>query len=162
MGLDADKDFFRCGYCERVHFPNADGSGVRDLGVDSDTCCPLCAHPLHQASAGGVRMLYCARCRGMLVGTETFLTMIDALRAGYDGPPVLPHPAASEELDRRIRCPRCRRDMDTHPYAGPGNIVIDNCPACQLNWLDCRELDRVVRAPGWPPPLSDPRTSESG
>jgi Zn-finger nucleic acid-binding protein len=37
--------------------------------------------------------------------------------------------------------------MHTHPYAGGGNIVIDNCPRCALNWLDVGELEQVARAP---------------
>jgi Zn-finger nucleic acid-binding protein len=37
--------------------------------------------------------------------------------------------------------------MHTHPYAGGGNIVIDNCPVCAVNWLDHGELRRVVAAP---------------
>ena len=37
--------------------------------------------------------------------------------------------------------------MDTHIYGGPGNIVIDNCPACRLNWLDFPELARIESAP---------------
>jgi Zn-finger nucleic acid-binding protein len=37
--------------------------------------------------------------------------------------------------------------MDTHYYAGPGNIVIDDCPSCELNWLDAGELMTIVRAP---------------
>jgi Zn-finger nucleic acid-binding protein len=37
--------------------------------------------------------------------------------------------------------------MDTHYYAGPGNIVIDDCGRCELNWLDAGELMTIVRAP---------------
>ena len=38
--------------------------------------------------------------------------------------------------------------MDTHFYGGPaGNVVIDDCAACELNWLDKVELTRIVRAP---------------
>jgi Zn-finger nucleic acid-binding protein len=37
--------------------------------------------------------------------------------------------------------------MDTHPYLGPGHIVIDSCSECGLNWLDSGELMRIVRAP---------------
>jgi len=37
--------------------------------------------------------------------------------------------------------------MDTHFYAGPGNIVIDDCARCELNWLDAGELMVVARAP---------------
>jgi hypothetical protein len=38
--------------------------------------------------------------------------------------------------------------MSTHPYFGPGNVVIDNCEACELVWLDCGELRQIVDAPG--------------
>jgi Zn-finger nucleic acid-binding protein len=38
--------------------------------------------------------------------------------------------------------------MDTHYYAGGGNVVIDDCSRCELNWLDAGELMSIVRAPG--------------
>jgi Zn-finger nucleic acid-binding protein len=38
--------------------------------------------------------------------------------------------------------------MSTHPYYGPGTIVIDNCDRCKVVWLDYGELARVVNAPG--------------
>jgi Zn-finger nucleic acid-binding protein len=38
--------------------------------------------------------------------------------------------------------------MSTHPYFGPGSIVIDTCDACDLVWLDVGELKQVVDAPG--------------
>jgi Zn-finger nucleic acid-binding protein len=37
--------------------------------------------------------------------------------------------------------------MDTHPYGGPGNVIIDDCERCEVNWLDYGELQRIVRAP---------------
>jgi Zn-finger nucleic acid-binding protein len=37
--------------------------------------------------------------------------------------------------------------MDTHLYGGGGNVIIDDCENCDLNWLDYGELDRIVRAP---------------
>jgi Zn-finger nucleic acid-binding protein len=37
--------------------------------------------------------------------------------------------------------------MDTHPYGGPGNVIMDTCEHCSLNWLDYGELQRIVRAP---------------
>ena len=55
--------------------------------------------------------------------------------------------------------------MVTHPYLGPGAIVIDTCETCDCLWLDAGELKRVVDAPGrdrgardmpqerWEPPL---------
>ena len=38
--------------------------------------------------------------------------------------------------------------MDTHPYYGPGNVVIDSCDRCELVWLDFGELKQIVDAPG--------------
>jgi Zn-finger nucleic acid-binding protein len=37
--------------------------------------------------------------------------------------------------------------MDTHPYAGPGNVIIDSCGDCWLLWLDRGELARIAHAP---------------
>jgi Zn-finger nucleic acid-binding protein len=37
--------------------------------------------------------------------------------------------------------------MDTHLYGGGGNVILDDCENCGLNWLDYGELDRIVRAP---------------
>jgi Zn-finger nucleic acid-binding protein len=38
--------------------------------------------------------------------------------------------------------------METFKYLGPGNIVIDTCHQDDLIWLDYRELEKVVNAPG--------------
>ena len=38
--------------------------------------------------------------------------------------------------------------MATHPYYGPGNVVIDTCETCELVWLDFGELKQIVDAPG--------------
>ncbi|MFC2031008.1 zf-TFIIB domain-containing protein [Chloroflexota bacterium] len=51
-------------------------------------------------------------------------------------------------MARKLPCPRCGIVMDTHPYYGPGNIVIDNCGRCNLIWLDSGELGTITNAPG--------------
>ena len=38
--------------------------------------------------------------------------------------------------------------MSTHPYYGPGNIVIDSCEGCDAVWLDFGELTQITDAPG--------------
>lgn len=38
--------------------------------------------------------------------------------------------------------------MATHPYYGPGNVVIDTCEDCNIVWLDFGELSQIVDAPG--------------
>ena len=49
-------------------------------------------------------------------------------------------PLDPAELSRRLPCPRCRKRMDTHPYHGGGNAVIDTCHRCRLVWLDAGEI----------------------
>jgi Zn-finger nucleic acid-binding protein len=151
LRLDADKEYLACDYCGSIHVPEPDGDGVRDLEEPTGRLCPVCREPLVHASTGGFRIEFCRQCRGLLVSAAELLPLIESLRVSYDGPPSPPHALPTADLERRIDCPSCGARMDTHPYAGPGNIVIDNCPACELNWLDHAELRRVVRAAGWPP-----------
>jgi Zn-finger nucleic acid-binding protein len=62
--------------------------------------------------------------------------------------------------DRIVPCPACASAMLSHLYAGPGNLVIDTCERCGVNWLDPGELRRIARAPQgrvWtPPPALEP------
>ncbi|HET8546745.1 MAG TPA: zf-TFIIB domain-containing protein [Bryobacteraceae bacterium] len=147
MRLDEQDDHFRCDFCGRLHFPEPDKDGVRVLAKAAGTRCPVCSEDLMHAAVGGARVLSCSACRGLLIPAETFLFVTRVLRAHADRAFVPARSLAARELDRRICCPRCNRLMDTHPYAGPGNIVIDNCARCHVNWLDSGELRRVASAP---------------
>jgi Zn-finger nucleic acid-binding protein len=147
MRLEEAKEHFACDYCSTIHFPEPNADGIRVLGNPAETRCPACMIPLLHAAAGGVRILYCERCRGLLIPMESFLMITQTLRAEHEGPPAPPRPTDWKELERETLCPGCQQPMSTHPYAGPGNVVIDNCPACQLNWLDHAELRRIIAAP---------------
>jgi Zn-finger nucleic acid-binding protein len=52
------------------------------------------------------------------------------------------------QLKRKLRCSHCGELMATHPYYGPGNIVVDTCFRCHVIWLDYGEMDIVIGAPG--------------
>jgi Zn-finger nucleic acid-binding protein len=151
MRLEADKECLACDYCGNVHFPEKNDDGVRILGEPAAERCPACAIPLMHAGLNGQRLLYCNRCRGMLIGMDVFVAMVQELRSRQDGLPGVahgvPHAADPRDLQRKLDCPQCHHRMDTHFYGGPGNIVIDDCSPCRLNWLDHGELDRITRAP---------------
>ena len=54
--------------------------------------------------------------------------------------------------------------MEAHSYCGPGNVVIDSCESCSLNWLDHGELARIAQAPddrGPDPDYRDPDADQS-
>ncbi len=137
----------RCDYCRSVHVPEPNDEGIRVVGNASELACPVCAVPLVEAAAGGERILYCTRCQGILVAMNAFVALTGELRARSGGTARVQPAADRKELERKITCPQCHQPMDAHFYEGPGNIVIDACSRCFLDWLDAGELTHVARAP---------------
>jgi Zn-finger nucleic acid-binding protein len=90
----------------------------------------------------------CERCKGILMARQAFAETLTARRRAAQTPSVTPRPTDRAELQRRIACPDCGAPMVTDWYYGPGNIVIDTCPACDVIWLDAGELGRAIDAPG--------------
>lgn len=147
MQFDHEKIHYSCPYCTSLYFPEENRDGIRLTDEAASLDCPLCRLPLVIAYAGKIKLLSCPNCRGILIQQPDFLFTINYLRANSKEPPITPPPLRKEDLERVINCPNCRQKMHTHPYGGPGNIVIDNCPACLLNWLDHTELHRIIRSP---------------
>jgi Zn-finger nucleic acid-binding protein len=117
-----------------------------EVGEASVLACPDCATPLTEARLDGRPFLLCQQCLGMLVGMSHFVAVVDAARARTDRGTSVP-PRRQNPGDRHVSCPACRGGMLSHLYGGPGNLVIDTCERCQLNWLDPGELRRIARAP---------------
>ena len=111
--------------------------------------CPVCPDSELQVGAlGRTQVCICESCNGFVIDSETFGSLISQLRAIYRGADDRPVPLDAKELDKQINCPVCYEAMYTHPYYGPGNVVINSCSSCNINWLDEGELDKIVRAPG--------------
>ncbi|HEY2019418.1 MAG TPA: zf-TFIIB domain-containing protein [Bryobacteraceae bacterium] len=147
LQLQSDLDYCQCDYCKGYYFPDQNEEGVRVFGEEASLNCPVCAVPLLHATMGGTRFLYCRHCRGMLISMEIFDGLTIELRAQLGVLPIIPKPPDPRELERRIFCPQCGGGMVTHRYGGPGNIVLDSCSKCYLDWLDHGELMRVVHTP---------------
>jgi Zn-finger nucleic acid-binding protein len=140
-------DFLTCDYCQSTVYPERTEEGVRVLSGASDFACPVCSLPLVHAALDGRRIYYCEHCRGMLICMDLFVPLLEDLRARRDISAAVCRRPEESELRRQVSCPQCQGRMDTHYYAGPGNIVIDDCSRCGWNWLDPGELTRIVRAP---------------
>jgi Zn-finger nucleic acid-binding protein len=147
MRLKADQECFTCDYCGSIDVPDTNSDGIRVFDQPAELACPVCATPLVHAATAGLRMLYCNRCHGMLISMGIFPAVIQDLKSRRATTAYGARPFDPEDLDRRLPCPQCGRKMDTHLYGGGGNVVIDDCENCSLNWLDYGELDRIVRAP---------------
>ncbi|SPE26995.1 conserved hypothetical protein [Candidatus Sulfopaludibacter sp. SbA3] len=146
LRLEGDQEGLACDYCKSIYYADKNDEGVRVLGDAAEQACPVCAVPLMHAIVARERIRYCPRCRGMLIPMARFLPLVEELKAGM---PECAAPQAPDrgELDRHIDCPQCHQRMDTHFYGGPGNVVIDDCSRCFLNWLDHGELMRIAQAP---------------
>jgi len=147
-----DMDHFRCAGCNHFHFPE-DSEACSDMitpsGKESDMKCPHCPGlSLTFGELLGNRICFCCNCRGYLIGTSAMGKLICMLRSAYDGPEDTPVEICRNELGSRSSCSKCRNNMDTHPYYGPGTVVIDTCNLCKLTWLNYGELVKIVRAPG--------------
>jgi Zn-finger nucleic acid-binding protein len=150
IALKPDTEGFRCDYCHAVFFPGEEDDGVTVLAEaatpDQFQTCPLCNLFLVQAAIAKTHVLHCTGCHGLLLSMQLLPSLIDELRAGHRSP-LVQTPPDHGDLKRSIQCPQCHRRMDTHFYAGPGNVIIDSCGDCLLIWLDRGELARIVHAP---------------
>jgi Zn-finger nucleic acid-binding protein len=143
-------DTYRCEYCKSVYVPGTDDEGITLLGDgsgnQSQDQCPICSVALVRAAIAHAPVLYCSTCHGISISMSTFPTLVETLRGQQHGNAAAP-PVDPRDLSRRINCPHCHRSMEAHFYGGPGNVVIDSCEVCALNWLDHGELLRIARAP---------------
>jgi Zn-finger nucleic acid-binding protein len=144
----ANRDYFVCDYCTAIVFREPDVDDVIVLGERGVLPCPLCQGTLVTAKVGDGSVLFCERCRGILCDQQTFGAVVGQLRNDPATPLAIPRPINRADLARNVPCPQCASLMDTHPYYGPGNVVVDTCGQCRLIWLDHGELHKIVSAPG--------------
>lgn len=145
LELVANRPVLHCKYCESTHVPDESIDGLIALDEDHKDDCPCCGVRLKVGGVEGKAVAYCPECRGLLTSATNFAAILGRRRAktrGMDPNPVGFDPS---ELNRKTACPKCRRRMDTHPYGGGGNAVIDSCLVCRLVWLDAGELTVLER-----------------
>jgi len=155
MQVAGPGSYLYCRHCSSLFFPKDSRDGVAIVGVESEYRCPLCHDLLVAADVAGEHVLYSQQCHGMLLKQGVFSDVAHYLGERSPesfGPPRLLN---RDDLQRPLHCPSCGRLMDTHPYYGPGSVVIDVCMTCRVVWLDGGELSAIVNAPGW-----DRRTEE--
>lgn len=110
--------------------------------------CPECRTELMLGTVHGKQFAGCCNCGGMMFQREVFAAVLGHLRANYKMAELRPAPMDASKLDVKRVCPTCSGRLETHPYAGPGNEVIDSCNVCGVVWLDQGEFTNLVRSPG--------------
>jgi Zn-finger nucleic acid-binding protein len=146
MRADRDHGLFVCDHCGSQREAPSVIEQVEFLTATSSVC-PSCSAALSKARLEGHQILCCSRCFGMLIEMNRFVTVIGLARARERRPPGAARPRSQNPGDRHISCPECGQQMNSHLYGGPGNVVIDSCGRCLVNWLDASELGRIASAP---------------
>jgi Zn-finger nucleic acid-binding protein len=141
-------DYFRCRHCGGHHFAGETGDGVFVVGEPVGALCPVCRVPLVSALIENETVCSCGGCRGFLAVIDTFGVIVSKRRALHDRHENRTDPFDPAELRRVLTCPNCHERMDTHPYFGGGNAVVDTCAGCGLIWLDAGDLAVIERY--WP------------
>ncbi len=144
---------YRCSACNTFSFATELESAqcaIIPQGKKTAFQCPKCVLPLEVGLVKGrqTQVCFCSNCRGFVLSSESLGELATELRAEYQGEDDRPQPIDPKEMDLVSNCPACWEKMDSHPYYGPGNIVLDTCTHCKLAWLDHGELAKIVRAPG--------------
>jgi Zn-finger nucleic acid-binding protein len=151
MHLFERRRCYFCRYCGSFHFldtPESDGIRVLETPAQA-LLCPRCPSALATAELDGAHPVQCCTaCRGVLMPRSTFAHVVYTRRTWATSPPVAPLPLDRIALERLLSCPSCSARMETHPYYGPGNVIIDSCGTCDLVWLDFGELKQIADAPG--------------
>lgn len=148
MALQPNRPCWQCRHCTTLVCPEPAADGLRITG-DRGHDCPVCRQALVRAVVDDREHIEtCERCKGLLMPRRAFADTLIGRRRAALTPVEIPPPADREELHRRVDCPQCKAAMIADWYYGPGNIVIDTCPSCDLVWLDAGELKRAIDAPG--------------
>jgi Zn-finger nucleic acid-binding protein len=119
----------------------------RLTGQPAGVLCPHCQRETEFALVMKLKVVACPECQGFLTQSRDFAGLVAAVRSQFRGVEVA-RPLVPAELRVSRNCPTCDKKMETHPYAGPGSVVVDSCPSCHTVWLDGGELERIERAPG--------------
>ena len=148
MALHATRPCWSCSHCGGLVCPEPADDGLRVTDERGHEC-PVCEQALTRATIDDRNPVeICQRCKGMLMARQAFAERLAARRRAARTPGVVPPRVDRGELQRHIDCPSCAETMLTDWYYGPGNIIIDTCPTCDLVWLDAGEFRRAVEAPG--------------
>jgi len=157
--------YLQCAYCQSLVFPHGSPlttDGITPAAGELAAECPCCSDSLQTGELDGHKTLYCRRCYGILVRNASFGDIVRNRRAARERQQFQQvRPIDTSQYERTLKCPSCNKRMETHPYYGPGNVIIDSCGDCGYVWLDHGELATLERAVGRPEPTPD-STLQSG
>src|ERR1051326_9077415 len=94
------------------------------VGTETANACPACQARLSDVTIESRPVLYCTKCRGLLVSIDNFLPLVEFLRALRRPTESDIQPRDNSDTNRGFACPKCGKTMAAYPYGGPGNVNI--------------------------------------
>ncbi len=140
-----------CDYCNSHSAPPREShllEEIVDLGRDAGIDCPVCSNRLTSGLIDDSPVAWCSGCRGVMFADDVFALTVRSRRSLYKDAGRIPRSVDPSAYDRKLKCSRCSRRMQVHPYYGPGNVVIDSCLPCRVVWIDAGELTQIEQAAG--------------
>ncbi len=105
--------------------------------------CPVCSHSLKASRYEGLPVFRCESCHGYLVASRR-VTDIQRRNTTPTADLVATADVKSEHDSLgKLKCPRCRRDMEKELHESQPPFHIDKCSDCDFVWFDVGELERT-------------------
>ena len=107
--------------------------------------CPACGQVLRTTEISGVGLRVCGQCHGTLIAQVDMIRTLEAMSAellATVDPDVKLTPTGN--VDSKVSCPGCHREMARDDYCGAGLAHFDRCEACRLLWLGADELGTMT------------------
>ncbi len=137
--LEVAGDVKHCAHCGWRDLHQND-KGIAVIGEPVGANCPVCRGALLSALVEDEIVAQCAGCGGFMAEMEAFQLIVARRRTAGVAGENCTKPFHAAELERVLDCPSCDKPMDTHPYGGGGNVVVNTCERCSLIWLDAGKL----------------------
>lgn len=108
--------------------------------------CPTCKHHMLVVEYQKIELDYCDNCKGVWFDSGELELMLGSVgmpetKSMLEG--LLNSPPASV-VEKKRRCPICRRQMNKVNVGGPEHVIVDTCVKHDGIWFDGGEVDHLV------------------
>jgi Zn-finger nucleic acid-binding protein len=112
--------------------------------LSRDSSCPRCQRSMERKSLGGLPLLFCPKCQGILTPLlvlEKALTSMLKMDEGERSSDLVDYLQEEGEKRQSTRdCPVCRERMGKKAYSALDGLTLDICESCDAVWFDGGEL----------------------
>ena len=108
--------------------------------------CPTCKHAMIVIEYKQIELDYCPNCHGVWFDSGELELMLERvnLKPNLAGGKSLLDLTPAKTLEKKRKCPVCRRTMRKELIGNEPQILIDACPVNEGLWFDGGEVDVLI------------------